>query len=241
MPDSPAAAESADVVIVGARCAGAASAITLARAGFRVIVLDAAPLPSDTLSTHLLWPAGLAELQHLGALTDVLALGAPRLTNAYAAGAGYGIGTTFPTVEGIDYALCVRRTGLDDVLVRTARAAGAEVRQRCRVTSVVHTGNRCAGVRYTDRAGNTREIRAALVIGADGRDSTVAHAVGAARPQLTLPRRRHSDNPNRRAPPGNPPHTPPQMRARPHHRPPIPIHRRHLHRHVQPPAPPSPS
>ncbi|UGT55833.1 NAD(P)/FAD-dependent oxidoreductase [Nocardia asteroides] len=188
MPDSPAAAaESADIVIVGARCAGAASAIPPARAGHRVVVLDAAPLPSDTLSTHLLWPAGLAELQHLGALADVHALGAPPLTHAYAAGAGYGIDTTFPTVDGIDHALCVRRTGLDDVLVRTARAAGAEVRPRCRVTAIIRTGNRCAGVRYTDTTGSTREIRAALVIGADGRDSTIARAVGAEPPLLSVP------------------------------------------------------
>ncbi|MEV0062265.1 NAD(P)/FAD-dependent oxidoreductase [Nocardia sp. NPDC050718] len=188
MLDSPVtSAESADVVIVGARCAGAATAVTSARAGRSVIVLDAAPLPSETLSTHLLWPAGLAELRTLGVLADVKALGAPRLTQAYAEGAGYGITSTFPTVDGIDYAMCVRRTGLDDVLVRAAIAAGADVRTRCRVTSVLWAGDRCAGVRYTDRTGAVVEIRAALVVGADGRHSSIARAVGADEPFLTVP------------------------------------------------------
>ncbi|MFC4128387.1 NAD(P)/FAD-dependent oxidoreductase [Nocardia rhizosphaerae] len=188
MPDSPVtAAESADVVIVGARCAGAATAVTLARAGHHVIVLDAATLPSDTLSTHLLWPAGLAELHRLGARTAVEALGAPRLSHAYAAGAGYGITSTFPAVDGIDYALCVRRTGLDDVLVRTAITAGADVRQRCRVTDLLWSGNRCAGVRYTDSTGTVTEISTGLVVGADGRHSTVATLAGAAQPYHTVP------------------------------------------------------
>ncbi|MFE7717722.1 NAD(P)/FAD-dependent oxidoreductase [Nocardia rhizosphaerihabitans] len=188
MVDSPATAvERADVVVVGARCAGSATAATLAGAGRDVVVLDAATFPSDTLSTHLLWPAGLAELQRLDALAAVEALGAPRLTTAFAQGAGYGVGSAFPAVDGIDYAMCVRRAGLDAALVRTAVAAGAEIRPRCRVTSVVWDGNRCAGVRYLDSAGRVVEIRAALVVGADGRRSTIARAVGAEQPFLTVP------------------------------------------------------
>ncbi|MDN2502545.1 FAD-dependent oxidoreductase, partial [Nocardia nova] len=80
--------EFADVVVVGARCAGSAAAIAFARAGRRVVVVDAARFPSDTLSTHLLWPAGIAEVAALGALEKVLALGAPQLRVAYAGGAG---------------------------------------------------------------------------------------------------------------------------------------------------------
>ncbi|MFD4429804.1 NAD(P)/FAD-dependent oxidoreductase [Nocardia sp. NPDC058497] len=188
MVDSPATAvDRADVVVVGARCAGSATAATLAGAGRDVVVLDAAAFPSDTLSTHLLWPAGLAELQRLDALAAVEELGAPRLTTAFAQGAGYGVGSVFPAVDGIDYAMCVRRTGLDAALVRMAVAAGAEVRPRCRVTSVVWDGNRCAGVRYLDSAGRVVEIRAALVVGADGRRSTIARAVGAEQPFLIVP------------------------------------------------------
>ncbi|MFC4372904.1 NAD(P)/FAD-dependent oxidoreductase [Nocardia halotolerans] len=176
-----------DAVVVGARCAGSATAATLARAGREVVVLDAAAFPSDTLSTHLLWPAGLAELRRLGALTAVEALGAPRLTNAFAHGAGHTVASSFPAVDGVDYAMCVRRTGLDTALVRVAEAAGAEVRSRCRVTSVLWDRNRCVGVRYLDDAGRVGEIRAALVVGADGRRSTIARAAAAERPFLTVP------------------------------------------------------
>ncbi|PWV78950.1 flavin-dependent dehydrogenase [Nocardia neocaledoniensis] len=188
MVDSPGTAlEWADVVVVGARCAGSATATALAAAGRDVVVLDAATLPSDTLSTHLLWPAGLAELGRLGALAAVEALGAPRLTEAFAHGGGYGVGAAFPAVDGIDYSMCVRRTGFDDALARTAVAAGAQVRQRRRVTAVLWDGHRCAGVRYVDAAGRIGEIRAKLVVGADGRRSTVARAVGADEPFLTVP------------------------------------------------------
>ncbi|WP_280365681.1 NAD(P)/FAD-dependent oxidoreductase [Nocardia wallacei] len=184
---SAAAVERADVVVVGARCAGAATAATLARAGRTVIALDSARFPSDTLSTHLLWPSGVAEVRRLGALGAVADLGAPRLTRAYAGGAGHRIATAFPAVDGIDYAMCVRRIGLDDALVRTAVAAGAEIRERCRVTDIVWDGERCAGVRYTDASGALAEIRARLVVGADGRRSTVARLVGAERPFAETP------------------------------------------------------
>lgn len=187
MADSPATVERADVVVVGARCAGSAAATTLARAGRHVVVLDSARFPADTLSTHLLWPAGVAELSRLGALDAVRELGAPELTHAYAAGAGYAIETSFPQVDGIDYTLCVRRTGLDHALVRTATAAGADLRERCRVTELVWDGARCAGVRYTGPDDRIVEIRAALVIGADGRRSTVARLAGAATPYESEP------------------------------------------------------
>lgn len=187
MAESPSAVEQAEIVVVGARCAGSATAATLARAGRRVVALDSARFPSDTLSTHLLWPAGVAELSRLGALEAVEELGAPRLTRAYAAAAEYAIDSRFPQVDGIDYTLCVRRTGLDHALVRTARAAGAEIREKCRVTELVWDGRRCTGVRYTDPDGRLVEIRAALVVGADGRRSTVAKLAGALTPYESEP------------------------------------------------------
>ncbi|WP_280480112.1 NAD(P)/FAD-dependent oxidoreductase [Nocardia cyriacigeorgica] len=188
MADSPSTAvEYADVIVVGARCAGSAVAVTMARAGRRVIVLDSAQFPSDTLSTHLLWPGGLAELQALGVLEQVEELGAPRLTSAFAAGAGYRVPSEFAPAGGVDYAMCVRRTGLDAVLVGAARTAGAQVRERCRVVELVWAGDRCAGVRYRDRADVVVELRAPLVVGADGRRSTVARLCGAIEPFLHAP------------------------------------------------------
>lgn len=171
----------ADAVVVGARCAGSATAIALAREGRRVVVVDRASFPSDTLSTHLLFAGGVAELEALGARERVEALGPPRLARAHVAALGYGVTTGCTPTDGIDYSLCVRRTGLDAALVQTAREAGAEVREGVRATGLVWDGPRVAGVRVEDGDGED-ELRAPLVVGADGRRSTVARLVGAERP-----------------------------------------------------------
>jgi flavin-dependent dehydrogenase len=167
-----------DVVVVGARCAGSAAATALARAGRRVVALDRVSFPADTISTHLLWPSGLAELQELGALERVRALGAPPLTEAVAGMHGLTIRTGFSS----GHAMCVRRTGMDAVLVDTARGAGAEVREGARVTDLLSEHGRVAGV-----VADGEELRAPLVIGADGRRSTVARAVGAEQPYRATP------------------------------------------------------
>jgi menaquinone-9 beta-reductase len=169
-----------DAVVVGARCAGSATAIALARAGRRVVALDRARFPSDTISTHLLFPGGVAELQRLGALERVRALGAPEMPEALVAGAGLAPRGRFTAVDGIDHALCVRRTGLDAALVETARAAGVEVREGSRVVELLRAGGRVCGVRLA----SGEELRAPLVVGADGRRSTVARLAGAERPRL---------------------------------------------------------
>lgn len=168
--------ESLDAIVVGARCAGSAAAIGLARAGRRVVALDRVTFPADTISTHLLWPGGVAELQAVGALERVAALGAPALPRALAGAGELEVRGGYTPVDGIDHALCVRRPGLDAALVETAREAGAEVREGVRVTDLVFDGGRVAGVRCGDT-----EVRAPLVIGADGRRSTVARLVGAER------------------------------------------------------------
>ncbi|MQY17103.1 NAD(P)/FAD-dependent oxidoreductase [Nocardia macrotermitis] len=176
-----------DVVIVGTRCAGTATAIAFARAGRRVIGLDSASFPSETLSTHLLWSSGVFELRQLGALERVRALGAPPLTTGMAAGAGHTVAAPFTPYGGIDHSMCVRRVGLDAALVDTARAAGAELREQVRVDEVLWENGRACGVRYHDRGGASHEIRARLVVGADGRRSTVAEQVGTTEPYRRSP------------------------------------------------------
>ena len=106
------------------------------------------------------------------------------------AAAGFGVTTGSTPVDGIDYALCVRRPGLDAALVDAARAAGAEVREGVRATDLVRDGDRVVGVRVKDADGE-RELRAPLVVGADGRRSTVARLLRADRP--------YRSNPNGRA------------------------------------------
>jgi menaquinone-9 beta-reductase len=167
--------ERADAVVVGARCAGSAAATALARAGRSVVVLDRARFPSDTISTHLLFPSGVAELASLGALDRVAALGAPPLTRASVAAGPWRAETAF---SGGGHALCVRRPGLDAALVDTARAAGADVREGVRVTDLLWRDGRVTGVRCDDG----EELAARLVVGADGRRSAVARLVGADAP-----------------------------------------------------------
>jgi len=174
--------ENADAVVVGARPAGAACAIALARAGRRVVALDHARFPSDTLSTHLLFAGGVAEIARIGALARVDALEAPPLREALMGGAGMTVRGTYTPIDGIAHGLCVRRTGLDAAFVDTAREAGAEVREQCRVVDLIRSEARVAGVRYRDPEGVEHELRAPLVVGADGRRSTVARLVGATEP-----------------------------------------------------------
>jgi flavin-dependent dehydrogenase len=181
------AEEFADVVVVGSRIAGSAAAITFARARRRVVVLDRAAFPSDTVSTHLMFPGGLAELQKLGALARVLAAGCPPIPKIVLSADGITATGTFTPVDGIDHGLCTRRPELDLALVTTAREAGAEVRERCRVVDLVWHGGRVGGVRYLDADGAERVVHAKLVVGADGRDSTVAELVGAGAPYRTMP------------------------------------------------------
>ncbi|MDY6810235.1 MAG: NAD(P)/FAD-dependent oxidoreductase [Actinomycetota bacterium] len=181
------AVEQFDAVIVGARIAGSATAITLAERGSRVLAIDSARFPSDTLSTHLLWPTTLAEIQMLGALPAVEASGAPRMPLAEAILDDIGWRTTYTPVAGIDHAMCLRRTHLDNILVETARAAGAEIRERCTATDLIWIDGRVVGLSYTDDDGASHDVHAPIVVGADGRRSFVAQQVGAHTPTLVSP------------------------------------------------------
>ncbi|WP_354699635.1 hypothetical protein DSM112329_05356 [Paraconexibacter sp. AEG42_29] len=171
--------EHTDVVVVGARCAGSATAIALTRRGRKVIALDGASFPSDTLSTHLFFPNHWAELERLGARDRVMALDPPLHTHAGLGTSAVEVVGPFRAYEGFAAGSCVRRPGLDQALVDTARDAGAEVRERTRVRDLVRDdAGRVVGVRYRTRDGVEGEIRAKLVVGADGRGSTIARLVG---------------------------------------------------------------
>jgi flavin-dependent dehydrogenase len=175
-----------DVIVVGARAAGAATALLLARAGLRVLAVDRARFPSDTLSTHQIQVPGVARLRRFG-LLERIAAGAPA-TRRLRLDAGSTVLTgNYPTVDGADALYSPRRTVLDAALVDAARAAGAQVRERFTVSELTHDAGRVTGVRGRSHGGAPVRESAALVVGADGKRSMVAAAVGAARYRVRPP------------------------------------------------------
>ncbi len=168
-----------DVIVVGARCAGAPLATFLARAGLSVVVVDRATFPSDTPSTHFFQASGAAVLGRLGVIERLLASGAPWLEMAEFRIHDVRGRLPWPTEPGDPGpGLCVRRPVLDTILVEAAEAAGAHVRTGMRVTGLIHSDGRVGGVRAQGQTGELR-FEAPLVVGADGRRSTVARLVGA--------------------------------------------------------------
>lgn len=171
-----------DVIVVGSRVAGAATAMLLARQGLRVLAVDRVSFPSDTISSHQLQVPGAALLQRWGLLGKLAAAGTPPASRVrFDAGRGLVMDGRFPAYEGVDALYSPRRTLLDSVLVEAAREAGAEVRENFRVTQVTASGGRVTGIRGCARGGPAVTETASLVIGADGKRSLVAEAVGARR------------------------------------------------------------
>jgi 2-polyprenyl-6-methoxyphenol hydroxylase-like FAD-dependent oxidoreductase len=170
--------ESTDVMIIGARCAGTATAIGFARAGRRAIAIDRARFPSDTLSTHVNFPSAVAELAAVGALDRVLAHDPPKCTHGMVQADEVQCLQRFPEVDGIDYGLCVPRPELDLALVETAREAGAEVRERTSLEEILWTDGRVSGVVVRAEDGARVRIDCKLLVGADGRRSTTAKLLG---------------------------------------------------------------
>jgi 2-polyprenyl-6-methoxyphenol hydroxylase-like FAD-dependent oxidoreductase len=166
-----------DAIVVGARCAGAPTAMLLARRGHRVLLVDRASFPSDTLSTLLIQPTGVAALRRWGLLDDVIASGCPAIeTYAFDPGPFVLTGRPLPH-DGIRTAYAPRRTVLDKILVDAAARAGVEVRERFTVEDVVVEDGTVVGVRGQGDRGQSVVERARVVIGADGRNSRVAKAV----------------------------------------------------------------
>jgi len=171
-----------DVIVVGARVAGAATAMLLARCGLRVLAVDRARFPSDTLSTHQVQLPGAARLRRWGLLDRVAAAGTPA-TREVRFDLGHAVlEGRFPRYDGVDALYSPRRTVLDAILQDAARDAGAEVRDGYAVERLVWAGDRVAGVRGRRRGGGAPVTETArLVVGADGKHSMVADAVGARR------------------------------------------------------------
>src|SRR5262249_6801829 len=122
-----------DVIVVGARVAGAASAMLLARAGLRVLAVDRVSFPSDTVSSHQLQVPGVALLRRWGLLGKLIAAGTPPARRVrFDAGGGLVLNGRVPAYEGVDALYSPRRSLLDTIVVEAAGEAGAEVPARLR-------------------------------------------------------------------------------------------------------------
>ena len=170
-----------DAIVIGARCAGATTAMLLARKGLDVLLVDRAQFPSDIPHGHFIHRHGPRRLAEWGLLDRVLASGCPRVTQFTSDFGDFELTGRDLEVDGIPMGLGPRRTALDAILVEAAVEAGAEFREGTPVRELTFDGDRVTGI-----AGE----RARIVIGADGRNSGVAKHVGApfthARPPLTV-------------------------------------------------------
>jgi flavin-dependent dehydrogenase len=169
-----------DAFIVGTRCAGAALAMLLARRGCNVVAVDRATFPSDTLSTHFLWPRTTSFLAGWNLLEKLAATGCPAIDLVTADYGAVAIKGRPAPVRGTAAMYCPRRTVLDLLLVEAARTAGAEIREGVTFRDLIWNGDRVVGARTQDRHGQSTEERASVVVGADGLWSLVARAADAA-------------------------------------------------------------
>jgi 2-polyprenyl-6-methoxyphenol hydroxylase-like FAD-dependent oxidoreductase len=171
--------EHVDVAIVGGRVAGAAMAINLARGGLSVVLFERAEMPSDTLSTHTVQE--LPGFGRLGLLDAMLDTGAPPLIRSTMWVDDLDLSVEHPGQPW----LSIRRLTLDPLVLAAAEQAGADIRTRCKVTGLDRSWDRVSGVRYRRPDGSAGALSCRLVIGADGRSSTVARLVGARRYNVT--------------------------------------------------------
>jgi 2-polyprenyl-6-methoxyphenol hydroxylase-like FAD-dependent oxidoreductase len=170
-----------DAIIVGARCAGSPTAMLLARKGYRVLLVDKASFPSDTLSTHIIWPHGAEVMDRWGLLDPLAATKCPpiALDMIFDFGAFAIRGGVRETNRGRG-GFCPRRTILDEILVEAAVESGAELREKFTVTGLTWEDGRVVGIEGQGAAGGRVRERARIVVGADGAHSVVAKAVSPA-------------------------------------------------------------
>jgi flavin-dependent dehydrogenase len=169
-----------DVVIVGARCAGAATAMLLARQGLSVLVLERGRVGADTLSTHAFMRGGIVQLRRWGLLERIVSAGTPPIRRTRFQYGDESVTVSIKPAAGVDALYAPRRTLLDRVLVEAAVAAGAQVRFGVGVTGLRRdpTG-RVVGVVGRGRDGAEVQAYGWLIVGADGARSLVAQEAGA--------------------------------------------------------------
>ncbi|MFM2076426.1 MAG: hypothetical protein RJA49_316 [Actinomycetota bacterium] len=168
-----------DAIVVGGRAAGAATAMLLARHGMRTLLLERGVFGTDTMSTHALMRGGVLQLSRWGVLDRIIAAGTPPVHTSTFQYANERIVVPIKPGRGVDALYAPRRTVLDPALVDAASDAGAQVRDRTSVIDLVRRGDRVTGVLTATVGEGFAELKAPLVIGADGMRSTIARKVDA--------------------------------------------------------------
>lgn len=169
-----------DAIVVGARCAGASTAMLLARSGMKVLAVDRDREGSDTVSTHALMRGGVLQLHRWGLLDEIAAAGTPAIRTTTFHYADEAIEIPIKPKDGIDALIAPRRTVLDSVLVDAARRSGAEVVHGVSAEALARDAEgRVRGARLRRRDGSSISVAADLVVGADGLRSRVARLAGA--------------------------------------------------------------
>ncbi len=168
-----------DAIIVGARCAGSPLSMLLARKGYKVLLVDKATFPSDTISTHHIHQPGVAHLGRWGLLEKVKGSNCPSTQQISFDVGPFALVSTPPPAGDVVDAYAPRRRVLDKILVDAAVEAGVELRENFSVDELTTDGKNITGIRGHHQVGNTVQERARIVIGADGVRSFVARAVDA--------------------------------------------------------------
>ena len=174
-----------DAIIVGGRCAGAATALLLARKGLRVLVVDKARFPTEIPHGHFINRQGPRLLKNWGVLDDIVQSGCPPVTKVTMDLGDFPLTGTNLVCDGVAFGYGPRRRVLDAILIEAAVAAGAEFREAFSVDDYLFDGATVTGIRGRSYKGGPINERARIVVGADGRHSSLATAVGAATYQYT--------------------------------------------------------
>jgi 2-polyprenyl-6-methoxyphenol hydroxylase-like FAD-dependent oxidoreductase len=178
-----------DAIVVGARCAGSPTAMLLARQGHRVLLVDRAEFPSDTLSVHYIHQPGIARLQQWGLLDAVRRSNCPPIRTQRFDVGPFALVAAPPPADGSADAYAPRRTILDKILIDAAVEAGAEFHEHFSVDELLTDGSAVTGIRGRSPGSASVTETARIVIGADGLHSRVARATGApayaVKPNLT--------------------------------------------------------
>ena len=168
-----------DAIVVGARCGGSPTAMLLARKGYKVLLVDRATFPSDSMRNHFIRHKGVVQLHKWGLLDRVIESGCPPVIKHTVDLGDFPLAGYAPPGDGVSAEYGPRRYILDKILVDAAAEAGADVREGFSVQELLIEDGRVVGIKGKAKGGGVVTERAHMVIGADGQHSMVARSVGA--------------------------------------------------------------